>query len=143
MNKNMKFMSIDYGLKRVGFAISDKITNCVFPVCTLDRTVKSTFFTNMQELVQKHEPDVFVLGLPYNEDGSPCITTSQVKNFAKSLERRFSQPIVFMDEFLSSYEAEENLKNLGIKAKKVKKIVDQEAAILILQSFLNSWNFDE
>ncbi len=138
MNENKKYMSIDYGLKRVGFAISDKFTNLVFPLCTLDRSVKVKFFENMKELVEKHKPDIFVLGLPLNDDGSDCITTAQVRNFASSLQRRFEQPVVFMEEYLSSFEAGENLKDIGVKAKKIKKIIDQEAAVLILRSYLSS-----
>lgn len=136
--KNETYIAIDYGIKRVGFAISDGVTNLVFPLCTLDRSVKVKFYEEMKELIEKHTPDAFVLGLPFHEDGSSCITTSQVRNFAASLARRFPMPIYYMEELLSSYEAEADLRTLGLKAKKIKNIVDQQAAIRILESFLNT-----
>lgn len=136
--KNEIYIAIDYGLKRVGFALSDAVTNLVFPLCTLDRSVKVKFYEEMKELVEKHNPQAFVLGLPFHEDGSSCITTSQVRNFAASLARRFPIPIYYMEELLSSYEAEADLRSLGLKAKKIKNIVDQQAAVRILESFLNS-----
>lgn len=138
MKDETTYMAIDYGIKRVGFAMSDAGTNFAFPLCTLDRSVKVIFYEKMKELVEKHKPHAFVLGLPFHEDGSSCITTSQVRNFAASLTRRFPMPIYYMEELLSSYEAETNLRALGLKSKKIKSIIDQQAAVLILESFLNS-----
>ncbi|MDE5681117.1 MAG: Holliday junction resolvase RuvX, partial [Mailhella sp.] len=66
------------------------------------------------------------------------VTTNQVKNFAASLARRYPLPIYFMEELLSSFEAEEKMRSLGVNAKKIKKHVDQEAAVLILESFLTA-----
>lgn len=136
------YMAIDYGLKRVGIALSDASTHFVFPLCTLDRSVKSIFYENLQKLVDAHSPTAFVLGLPFHEDGSECITTVQVRNFAVSLTRRYTLPIFFMDEFLSSFEAEEDLRMLTkqghkkMNAKKIKELVDQQAAVRILTSFI-------
>ena len=138
MKNETLYMAIDYGVKRVGFAIADATTSLAFPLCTLDRSIKVKFYEQMKELVEAHKPHAFVLGLPFHEDGSPCITTSQVRNFAASLARRFSMPIYYMEELLSSYEAETRLRALGLKSKKIKSIVDQQAAVLILESFLNS-----
>ncbi len=138
MTNENTYMAIDYGVKRVGFAISDEQTSFVFPLCTLDRSVKVKFYEEMRNLVEKHKPYAFVLGLPFHEDGNPCITTSQVRNFAASLARRFPMPIYYMEELLSSYEAELDLRSLGLKAKKIKEIVDQQSAVRILESFLNS-----
>jgi len=138
MKNETVYMAIDYGIKRVGFAISVAVTSFAFPLCTLDRSVKIKFYEEMSELVEKHKPHAFVLGLPLHDDGSPCITTSQVRNFAASLARRFPLPIYYMEELLSSYEAEADLRALGLKTKKIKSIIDQQAAVRILESFLNS-----
>lgn len=133
-----KFIAIDYGVKRVGLAICNTETQFVFPLCTLDRSVKKTFFENFSHILDEQKPTAFVLGLPFHEDGSPCITTHQVKNFAASLARRYPLPIYFMEELLSSFEAEQDMHSYGLSAKKIKEKVDQEAAVRILESFLRS-----
>ncbi len=133
-----KLIAVDYGVKRVGLAICNLETQIVFPLCTLDRTVKKNFFENFSNIIAEHKPTALVLGLPLHEDGSPCITTNQVKNFAASLARRYPLPIYLMEELLSSFEAEENMRSMGVNAKKIKKHVDQEAAVLILESFLTA-----
>lgn len=138
MNKHEKFIAIDYGVKRVGLAICNTETQFVFPLCTLDRSVKKTFFENFSAILEEQKPTALVLGLPFHEDGSPCITTSQVKNFAASLARRYPLPVYFMEELLSSFEAEQEMKSFGVSAKKIKEKVDQEAAVRILESFLAS-----
>ncbi len=131
-----KLIAVDYGVKRVGLAICNLETQIVFPLCTLDRTVKKNFFENFSNIIAEHKPTALVLGLPLHEDGSPCI--NQVKNFAASLARRYPLPIYLMEELLSSFEAEENMRSMGVNAKKIKKHVDQEAAVLILESFLTA-----
>lgn len=138
MNTYEKFIAIDYGVKRVGLAICNTETHFVFPLCTLDRSVKKIFFENFSAILEEQKPTAFVLGLPFHDDGSPCITTSQVKNFAASLARRYPLPIYFMEELLSSFEAELEMKNFGVNAKKIKEKADQEAAVKILESFLAS-----
>lgn len=137
MSKQDIYIAIDYGVKRVGFAIYHAETNFVFPLCTLERSVKKTFFENLTILIEKHKPTALIIGLPFHEDGSPCITTSQVKNFANSLLRRYPIPIYFMEELLSSFDAEQDMRAMGVNAKKIKKNVDQEAAVKILESFLD------
>lgn len=138
MDKHEKFIAIDYGVKRVGLAICNTETQFVFPLCTLDRSVKKTFFENFSAILEEQKPTALILGLPFHEDGSPCITTSQVKNFAASLARRYPMPVYFMEELLSSFEAEQEMKSFGVSAKKIKEKVDQEAAVRILESFLAS-----
>lgn len=138
MNSFGKLIAVDYGVKRVGLAICSLETQIVFPLCTLDRTVKKIFFENFSNIIAEHKPAALVLGLPLHEDGNPCVTTNQVKNFAASLARRYPLPIYFMEELLSSFEAEEKMRSLGVNAKKIKKHVDQEAAVLILESFLTA-----
>lgn len=131
-----KFIAVDYGIKRVGLAVCETETQLVFPLCTLDRSVKKTFFENFSNILEEQKATAIVLGLPFHEDGSPCITTSQVKNFAASLARRYPLPIYFMEELLSSFEAEQDMQSYGVSAKKIKEKIDQEAAVRILESFL-------
>ncbi len=132
----MKYLAIDYGLKRVGIAVSDMDGNFVFPRCTLKRETKAAFFTELLALLVKERADAIVVGLPLYTDGTECLMTTQVRHFVASLKRRTSLPVYWMNEALSSAAAEHELYDFGMKFREVKKVVDQQAAVLILESFL-------
>lgn len=133
----MKYLAIDYGIKRVGIAASDKEGKFAFPRCTMQRNTKAAFFANLMALIEEEKPDALVVGLPLHNDGKECLTTVQVRHFVSSLKRRTTLPVYFMNELLSSDAAEHELCSLGMSFKEVKKAVDQQAAVLILESFLN------
>lgn len=132
----MKYLALDYGMKRVGVAVSDPNGRMAFPRCTLSRDTREAFFRDLIELLERERPDALVLGLPLHVDGTECLTTRQVRNFAASLKRRTPLPVYWMEEILSSHEAEADLRNAGLNARDVKKSVDQQAAVRILETFL-------
>ena len=132
----MKYLAIDYGLKRVGIAVSDMDGHFAFPRCTLKRETKAAFWEEFLALLEKEQPGAIVLGLPFHVDGTECTTTRQVRNFAESLNRRTDLPIFWMSEVLSSNDAEQRLYEQGLGFAKVKEVVDQHAAAVILESFL-------
>ena len=132
----MKYLAIDYGLKRVGIAVSDMDGHFAFPRCTLKRETKATFWAEFLALLETERVQAIVLGLPLHVDGTECLTTRQVRNFADSLKRRTYLPIYWINEVLSSNAAEQRLYDQGLGYAKVKEIVDQHAAAVILESFL-------
>ena len=133
----MKYVAIDYGLKRVGIAVSDVDGSFAFPRCTLKRETKAAFFAQLLELLDKEQADAIVVGLPLYTDGTECLTTVQVRHFVESLKRRTSLPVYWMNEVLSSAAAEHELYDFGMGFREVKKVVDQQAAVLILENFLD------
>ncbi len=134
----MKYLSIDFGLKRVGIAYSSKDELHTFPLCTYERTTRDALFEFILQTAENEEIEAFVIGLPFALDGSDTLTTSQARNFANSLKRRTRLPIYLIDETLSSFEAEEAIAHLNQKEQK--KVIDQVAAMRILSSFLNHNN---
>ena len=66
-----------------------------------------------------------MLGYPLHTDGSECLTTTQVRNFAASLRRRVTLPIYYMNEVLSSADAESRLAEAGLKGRAIREVVDQ------------------
>lgn len=132
----MKYLAIDYGTKRVGIAVSDMDGHFAFPRCTLKRETKAAFWEEFLALLEKEQPDAIVLGLPLHVDGAECTATRQVRNFAESLKRRTVLPIYWINEVLTSNDAEQRLYEQGLGFAKVKEIVDQHAAAVILESFL-------
>ncbi len=137
----MKYLAIDFGIKRVGLAISSFDEVHAFPLCTYERTTRDALFDFVLETAEKEGAKAFVIGLPLSMDGSDSLTTSQVRNFSQSLKRRTELPIYLIDETLSSFEAEEFLSH--IKPKDRKKVLDQAAAMQILSSFLSYTNKTE
>lgn len=133
----MKYLALDYGLKRVGVAVSDPEGRMAFPRCTLARETRDAFFRDLLALLDHERPDAVVLGLPLHTDGTECLTTRQVRHFAASLKRRMGLPLYWMDETLSSIQAESDLRQAGLSARAIRQVVDQQAAVRILESFLN------
>lgn len=132
----MRLLGVDFGLKRVGLAVTDDEGRMAFPLKTLVRTTRDAMFEEILSIIEAERIGTVVVGLPLDLDGSETLTTRQAINFGRSLERRTEAPVVFADERLTSIEAEGLLHEAGISGKKLKKALDSQAAVLILESYL-------
>lgn len=135
-----KFFGIDYGLERVGLAITDPDGRMAFPLATLTLKQFGRRAALLDALCARavaENADKIVIGLPLSGDGGENQTCRQVRNIVSRIQRRLSIPIYFMPEYLSSQEAEDDLRAAGMKGKNIKKALDQQAACRILSSFLN------
>lgn len=135
----LKFLAIDYGQARTGIAVSDAEGRMAFPRCTLYAPAgspRALFFTQLLECIAREQPDALVVGLPVPDSGEDSLTTRQVRNFVERLKRRSTLPIYFMPEYLSSYAAEGDLEHAGLSPAQKKAVLDQQAAVCILESFL-------
>lgn len=133
----MKYLCLDYGEKRTGYAVSDQGGSLAFPRGVLLKKSREAFFADLLGLLNAEGAEAVVVGLPLRSDGSDSLTTCQVRNFAASLARRVDLPLYFMEEAYSSAEAESMLKDSGQRADKRDGRVDSLAAARILESFLN------
>lgn len=134
----MKFIAIDYGQKRTGIAATDAGGCMAFPRRTITMTTRDAFFAELLSVIETEAPQGIVVGLPQLEDGTDTLTTRQVRNFVERLKRRCELPVYFMPELLSSYEAEAELREAGLGGRRLDKVIDQQAAVRILDSFLNT-----
>ena len=132
----MNILGNDYGLKTVGFAVGEQITNS----CS---TYFSKKFKNRKELVEKiknliSEWDIstIVIGLPLNMDNSESEMSLEIRNFSKKLEKDINIKINFVDEKLTTYEAKQILKDLNKNKQYIEKNNHGLAAKLILDSFM-------
>ncbi len=143
----MKHLGLDFGLKRLGLAISDPSGAMAFPLGVIERTTRERLFAELLEIIEREGVERIVLGLPrapltYADGGdadceeSECLTARQVRNFAESLARRTATPIVFEDESFTSAAAEAQLREAGLRGKKLKSALDAQAAVLILSAYL-------
>ena len=110
-----------------------------FPRCTIytpPQTPRAVFFEKLLQCITEEAPKAIVVGLPLYADGNESLSTKQVRNFVARLQRRTELPIYLMPEFLSSEEAASDLREAGVTLSKQKSILDQQAAVRILESFL-------
>lgn len=134
-------MGIDFGLKRVGVALGDSASGFVWPLVTVHRTTRDKLFEQLLAAIEAEGVETIVLGMPEGPvaaDGGEALIVRQVKNFAKSLARRVSIPIHFVDEYLTSQEAESELREAGLTGAKLKAVLDQQSAVLILKTYFDT-----
>lgn len=135
----MRVMAIDYGTKAIGVAISDELQLTVRPLTTIRRQ-KQTHMPAVEqvgELAIEHEIGVLVVGLPLNMNGTRGDAAEKVEAFVADLRPHLEIPIIFIDERLTSYEADQILREMGIGQKERKAKSDEYAAVLILQDYLD------
>ena len=134
-------MGLDYGDKTVGVAISDPlgITAQGKEIIRRDRPDKlRRTCARIEELIQEYGVEKIVLGLPKNMDGSEGIRVEKTKAFQEMIERRTGLEVVLCDERLTTVAADRYMDEAGIKGDKRKAIVDERAAVFILQGYLDS-----
>ncbi len=132
----MRILGIDYGTKRVGLALTDPGETMALPYATLERTTRDRFFFELAAIIDREGVEKIVLGLPLTLDGEESLTTRQVRNFSEQLQRRFERPVVLVDERLSTHAAKADLDAAGVKKRRQKKVLDQQAAVRILETHL-------
>jgi putative holliday junction resolvase len=130
-------LGLDVGDKRVGVAMSRSLSGPVFALPTLLRA-QGNAEQEILSLIEKHKATTLVVGLPLGENGEATKQSDKVRSFCRRLERRAAVNIVFVDEYLSSAEALEEL-NLNradeIEARR-KGLIDAAAACRILEAYL-------
>jgi putative holliday junction resolvase len=134
-----RILAIDYGLSRVGLAISDPLGMFATGLQTLANPGKKALWSGLRTIVGEYEPVRLVLGLPLNMNGSEGEQAAITYAFADEWLKRFPKiPITLWDERLTSRLAEQTLHAMGKKPGKNKGDVDQLSAMRLLQEFLDS-----
>jgi putative Holliday junction resolvase len=136
----MRILGIDFGLARVGLAVTDPDGRVAFPVKTITRTTKKALFDELSAVIAARGVEKIVVGLPRPPDGAPgreAETVRQIENFVESLARRTPVPIELVDETLSSAQAEEDLRAAGLSGKRLREALDAQAAVRIVDTYLS------
>ena len=134
---NRPILSLDYGEKRIGIAISNNECSIAFPSEVLERNKTNKDFLYIKDFIEKNDIQAVLIGIPYNMDGSEGEQCKIVKNFSKKLLEFINISIIYWDERLSTLAQEKILINKDVSRKKRKKIIDKLAAAYFLQSFLD------
>ncbi|MFW5836764.1 MAG: Holliday junction resolvase RuvX [Desulfovibrionaceae bacterium] len=140
----MRTLGIDYGMKRVGLALSDPEGRLALPYRVIERTTRHALFGELAQVVERESVQAVVVGLPLSMDGGETLAARQCRNFADSLARRTGLPVRLEDERLTSAEAERDLAQAGLDSRKRRQHLDAQAAALILQTHLErTWTENE
>jgi putative Holliday junction resolvase len=130
-------LGFDYGARRIGIATGQTITRTATAITTLNAVHNSPDWAGIQQLIEQWNPDALIVGMPYFTDGTESEMTKTVQRFCNELEKRFSKPVISINETLSSYEAEETLKKNMKISKHNKQEIDKMAAAIIVQNWLD------
>ncbi len=130
-------LGLDVGRRRIGVAGCDGTGLIASGITTIERQSMDQTLAVLRQLVRERQVQVFVLGLPYLMDGSIGAQARQVQKFGRSLSKMLHIPVEYVDERLSSVQAEELLQAEGISPSQNKGLIDRKAAALILQQWLD------
>lgn len=134
----MKKLALDYGEKNIGVAVSDPLGMTAQPRPTIKRKGDGSFLDILEEILSSEEIDLIIFGYPRNMDGSPGSLCSEIETVAQKLKERSDINVIFWDERLTTVMAEQVLLEYNFRRKKRRKEIDSLAAVLILQSYLDS-----
>ena len=134
----MRALGLDLGTKTIGLAVTDELGITAQGLPTLERRGPRKDLEALAERVTEYSVDRFVIGLPLNMDGSEGDRAAFTRKFGTALEEATKLPVIYWDERLTTVAAHAALREVGASRKKRKEVIDQVAAVLILQGWLES-----
>jgi len=133
-------LGFDYGARRIGVAAGDTLTDGARPLGVVAASNGIPDWTALTRYVRDWGPQVLVVGVPYNMDGTPGQLTDAALEFAAELARRFPLEVVTVDERLSSREAEDILRGQRASGARTRRVrhgdVDSAAACVLVEQWL-------
>ena len=131
------YLGFDYGEKFIGVAVGNTLTRRARPLTTLKNFQHQTLWDDIHHLIAEWQPSALVLGLPLNMDDSENQMTKMANKFGKRLQGRYNLTVHMVDERLTTKEARAHFTDQEMLKKLQKTDLDEMAAALILQAFLN------
>jgi putative holliday junction resolvase len=137
-NSWVSALGLDVGSKRIGVAGCDRTGLIASGITTIERTSFERDMQILQQLVLEREVQILVIGLPYSMDGSLGFQARQTQKFAKRVSKTLKLPLEYVDERLTSFQAEQMLIAENRSPSRHKALIDRKAAALILQQWLDT-----
>lgn len=137
----MRVLGLDYGTKTVGVAVSDALMITAQPVETITRKSANKLrqtLARIEAIIEEYEVEKIVLGYPKNMNNTIGERAEACEAFKEDLERRAGLPVILWDERMTTVESERVLMAGGVRRENRKAVIDQMAAVLILQGYLDS-----
>ncbi len=136
-NQIKTVMGFDFGMKKIGVAVGQTITHSASPLTLLNAQDGAPRWALVQQLIDEWAPQLLIVGYPLHMDGSEQPVSKAAKRFGNRLTGRFNLPVVWVDERLSSYEAESMLADLNNSSESDKLNIDSISATLIIEQWFN------
>lgn len=134
----MRILALDPGTKRIGVAISDETRTLATPLEFIPAEPFAEFLARLKTLIREKEVGLILVGLPRNMDGSIGPAAMAAQQFVAVLKEALTVPIRTVDERLSTVQAHRLLRAAGRRARSRKSRIDQSAAAVLLQSYLDA-----
>jgi putative Holliday junction resolvase len=131
-------LGFDYGTRRIGVACGNTLTQSAQPLKALTRGL-ATPWGEIAKLVGEFSPSQFVVGLPYNMDGTETALASEVRAFADELGARFKHPVALVDERLSSRAAESELRDARATGRKRTRVTHGDVDMIAAKVLVEQW----
>ncbi len=136
-------MALDIGSVRIGVSVSDGLGMLAHPLITLKMGKQDTLpIAEIQSLIREKNVGRLIVGMPYTMKGTDSAQTEKIKKHVLELEAALSVPVETIDERLTTKMATEQLRAVGKKGSKNRNIIDQVAAVNILQLYLDRQNIN-
>lgn len=134
----MIILSVDYGDKRTGIAVCDKLEMLASPVCVITEWNKDVLAQKIVDVANEKRAEQIVIGLPKNMDGSKGFRADACEDLGEIIKNLTSIDVTFWDERLTTVSAHKILSDNNVRGKKRKNVVDAVAADIILQDYIDS-----
>lgn len=131
-------LGLDVGARRIGVAVSDLLGITAQGLATIQRRNKRTDLAGLEKVIRENGVSEIVVGLPLRMSGAEGIQAEKMQLFAEELRKRFKLPVHLWDERLTSAQANRLLRETEMSIKRRGEVVDQMAAVLILQGWMDS-----
>ena len=134
----MRILALDHGTKRVGVAISDELAVIAQPLEFLAAEPREDFLKRLKDIIDRRGVEEILVGIPRNMNGTYGPAAAKAREFVAALQNVLTIPVKTWDERLTSVQANRFLIETGMRREKRKERVDQTAAAIMLQSYLDS-----
>jgi putative Holliday junction resolvase len=134
----MRVMALDVGDKTIGVAVSDALLLTAQSRPTIRRKNLTSDVETLRRLAMENEVHEIVVGQPFHMNGKESPQSQKVARFVDELHKVLDLPVIFWDERLTSFEAEQHLEQMGLNWRQRREQVDKIAAMIILQNYLDS-----
>ena len=135
---NQTIMAVDFGTGSIGFAVGQQVAGTASPLNAVRAKDGTPNWDEVAELLKEWQPDLVVVGLPLNMDGTEQPMTQRAKKFANRLHGRFGVQVTTHDERLTTVDAKAHLFDRGGFKNLKKGNIDSQSAVVILESFFES-----
>jgi putative holliday junction resolvase len=133
-----RIMAIDLGEQRIGLALSDPTGNVAGGFRTIRRGLRDEEMAAIAAIVAAEDVGRIVVGMPLGMNGQPGVQAELTRRWVVALQRQTALPVEVLDERLTSVQAHRSLDSMGVKRRQHRQHVDEVAATLLLQGYLDS-----